>query len=71
MTVEQLARLSIAAWHLHSYSETLAATFDTPVNVPDHFETLSDWREHLSCMCGHYRMEIGRLYNNVDGWQDI
>ncbi len=72
MDIKALRELEESAYQLSYYVMSLIDLETGKVtNTSDHFESEHEYHLHLGNIAGHYRMEVGRLYNAIAEWQDI
>jgi hypothetical protein len=68
---KKLEELVTASYGLISAVEALIWANESPDNFYSTWPSHQEFVEHLGNLAGCYRMDIGRLYNSVDEWQDI
>lgn len=64
----EIHKLNAAVVNLTFYVGMLAESHDS-ATVPDHFNTVEEWREHLANMAGILFEEVVTAYATVPGWR--
>lgn len=72
MNVELLQKLEEYAQGLADWTADLIEFQTNPnVIIPNQYERAEDYRVHIECMIGSYRIMLGLAYNVIPEWQDV